>query len=79
MKGQLNMKKRLVSLLLVVMMLFGMVSCQALESFIGYENLDQEYLDKYYPGMYPGTGSNGGSNTGDSGNDGPTEQVPNTH
>ena len=77
------MKKRLVSLILVVMMLFGMVSCQALESFIGYENLDQEYLDKYYPGQYPGTGDSGnGGNTGDGGNggnSGPTEQVPNTH
>ena len=48
MKGQLNMKKRLVSLLLVIVMLLGMVSCQSLEAFIGYENLDQEYLDKYF-------------------------------
>ena len=82
MKGQLNMKKRLVSLVLVIMMLFGMVSCQALESFIGYENLDQEYLDKYYPGMYPNTGDNGnGGNTGDSGNggSGSGNTVANTH
>ena len=83
------MKKRLVSLVLVIMMLFGMVSCQALESFIGYENLDQEYLDKYYPGMFPGTGDSGnvvlpddgdqGNNDQGNNNQGSVETIPSEH
>ena len=47
------MTKRLVSFILVFIMLLGIMistaSCVALEEFIGYENLGDEYLDKYYP------------------------------
>ena len=72
------MAKRLLSLVLVVVMLLGVcittASCVQLEEFIGYENLGEDYLNKYYPDGYPGqegTGNggtgNGGSGTGDSG------------
>ena len=71
------MRNRLLSLLLVVVMLFGMlistVSCQQLEEFIGYENLDQEYLDKYYPGMNQGNNNPGGDQPG---GDQPGEDIP---
>ena len=89
------MRNRLLSLLLVVVMLFGMlistVSCQQLEEFIGYENLDQEYLDKYYPGMNQGNNNPEGDQPGedvpggnpeDDPNKNPDEEiveVPNTH
>ena len=47
------MTKRLISFILVFIMLLGIMistaSCVALEEFIGYENLGDEYLDKYYP------------------------------
>ena len=72
------MTKRLISFILVIVMLLGVMistaSCVALEEFIGYENLSDEYLDKYYPdreqtGDNTNNGNNGG-NTGDSGNNG---------
>ena len=83
------MRNRLLSLLLVVVMLFGMlistVSCQQLEEFIGYENLDQEYLDKYYPGMNQGNNNPEGDQPGEDIPAGPqkpggdTPTVPNEH
>ena len=83
------MRNRLLSLLLVVVMLFGMlistVSCQQLEEFIGYENLDQEYLDKYYPGMNQGNNNPEGDQPGEDVPAGPqkpgedTPTVPNEH
>ena len=46
------MTKRLISLVLVVMMLFGIcasvASCAQLEEFVGAENLGQEYFDKFH-------------------------------
>ena len=58
------MTKRLISLVLVAMMLFGIcvstASCalyKSLEEFVGAENLGQEYFDKYYPST--DTGNNG--------------------
>ena len=76
------MRNRLLSLLLVAVMLFGMivstVSCQMLEEYVGYENLGQDYLDKYYPDRDQANGDNGtedegnnGGNTGFQGNHDP--------
>ena len=81
------MTKRLLSLILVVVMLLGVcistASCVQLEEFIGYENLGEEYLNKYYPDGYPGQESagNGGSDNGGSGNNdgGSTVIIPNQH
>ena len=67
------MRNRLLSLLLVVLMLFSIVvstvSCAQLEQFVGYENLGDDYINKYYPNGLPGTGDSGndGGNTGDGG------------
>lgn len=87
------MAKRLLSLVLVVVMLLGVcittASCVQLEEFIGYENLGEDYLNKYYPDGYPGQesaggnggnnngGNNGGSNNG--GNTGTGVVIPNKH
>ena len=57
------MTKRILSFVLVVVMLLGIcvstASCVQLEEFIGYENLPEDYLDKYYPnGVGGGEGNN---------------------
>ncbi len=61
------MTKRILSLFLVVVMLLGIcvstASCAALEEFIGYDNLPEDYMDKYYPNGVGGE-TGGGSNTG---------------
>ena len=51
------MTKRIISLILVLIMVLGILvstaSCapiEKLEQFVGYENLGDEYMDKYYPG-----------------------------
>ena len=65
------MTKRLISLILVVMMLFGIgvstVSCAQLEAFVGYENLGEDYMNKYHPELSGGGGdtNNNGSNQHD--------------
>ena len=72
------MRNRLVSLLLVALMLFSIVvttvSCAQLEQFVGYENLGDDYINKYYPNGLPGTGNGGtgdiGGNGGNGGNGG---------
>ena len=74
------MRNRLLSLVLVVVMLFGIcvttASCAQLEQFVGYENLGDDYINTYYPDGIPGyeggTGGNGGSNNngGNTGNNG---------
>ena len=88
MKGKLNMRNRLISLLLVAMMLFGMVisvvSCESLEQFVGYENLDQEYLEKYHPELVVGGNNQGGNNQGGNNQGGnqdniPDDAIPNEH
>ena len=66
------MTKRLLSLILVVVMLLGVcistASCVMLEEYIGYENLPEDYLDKYYPDGVPGAGDSGNNNQGGTGN-----------
>ena len=63
------MTKRLISLVLVVMMLFGIgvsaVSCAMLEEFVGEENLGQDYMDKYYPDRNQASGTDNGNNQHD--------------
>ena len=58
------MTNRLVSLVLVLVMLFGVcistASCAYLEGIVGEENLGEDYMNKYYPDRVPG---------GDEGND----------
>ena len=57
------MTKRIISLILVLIMVLGVListaSCapiEKLEEFVGYENLGDEYMDKYYPGWNNSTG-----------------------
>ena len=54
------MNKRIVSLALVLVMLFGIcvstASCAYLEGIVGEENLGDEYMDKYYPDRDKGDG-----------------------
>ena len=68
------MTKRLLSLILVVVMLLGIcittASCAKLEQFIGYENLGDEYLNKYYPDGVPGLGDTAGGDDSGSENGG---------
>ena len=52
-KGNKNMTKRIISLVLVFVMLFAIcittASCAQLEAFVGEENLGEDYMNKYYP------------------------------
>ena len=75
------MTNRLVSLVLVLVMLFGVcistASCAYLEGIVGEENLGDEYMDKYYPDRDKGDG--GITDKPDDGGNGETVKVPNEH
>ena len=77
------MRNRLLSLLLVVMMLFGIIvstaSCAMLEDFVGEEHLGDDYLDKYRPGEDGTDEEDPDKNPPDEepDNDPPTEEVEN--
>ena len=61
------MTKRVISFILVVIMLFALcistASCAQLEEFVGYENLGDEYMDKYHPEWNDGTADGGSDHT----------------
>ena len=77
------MRNRLLSLILVVIMLFGIcattASCAQLEQFVGYENLGEDYMNKYYPDGIGGGDGDGDSEGGNGDGGGNTETVPNQH
>ena len=66
------MTKRLLSFILVCVMILGIcittASCAQLEQFVGYENLGDEYMDKYHPGWNDGNDSAGGEENENGGN-----------
>ncbi|MBQ7326196.1 MAG: type I pullulanase [Clostridia bacterium] len=76
------MTKRILSFVLVVVMLLGIcvstASCVQLEEFIGYENLPEDYLDKYYPDREQAGGENDDENNGENGG-GSGVIIPNKH
>ena len=89
------MTKRLLSFILVCVMILGIclttASCAQLEEFVGYENLGDEYMDKYHPGWNDGGSDehvhnfvNGKCECGESdpnyvAGGGNTEIIPNEH